>query len=357
MWNPDQIVLHPDAGKYTPTQTVLDRLSNVPVIYAKTEAEVDRYFDKKHTLILRPIKGEILKPCPGTTEYRCCGYQILNTGLNCGFDCTYCILQDYLKGQAQTVFVDLPDQLDKLKHQILKEPERFWRIGTGEFTDSLIHDPWTGLSGLLVEWARELPNIILELKTKSVHIEELLKHPAPPNVVVAWSVNTDKVTKELELGAPTVRSRLTAARQLVDHGYFVAFHFDPIVPYPGFELEYQKVAANIFETIPAARIRWISLGVLRFTKGMYDLFKRRSPLYLGEMILAPDQKWRYPRPMRIKAYQAVLSAIRELAPELYAYLCMESPEVWRAVMGSDPGSNDVFTCNFDAAVFGVKHGT
>ncbi len=351
MWTPNVLVVLSEARAFPLTQTVLSRLPDVPVVEVKTEAELSPYLSDKKSLILRPIKGALLKACPGTTAYRCCGYQILNTGLNCGFDCTYCILQDYLEIPAQTVFVDLPEQLEALKKQIQTEPLRQWRIGTGEYTDSLIHDPWTGLSGLLINWVRDMPNVILELKTKSIHVDELLRHMAPPNVVVAWSVNTVQVTKDLELGTPTLHQRLEAAKKVVDHGYSVAFHFDPIVPYTGFEPAYQQVVKSILSIIPAYKIRWVSFGVLRFTKGMYDRFKRRSPKYLGEMILAPDQKWRFSRPLRIRAYQAVQLIFKQQAPNVYTYLCMESPQVWEAVYGIDHGSNDVFEHAFNEAVY------
>ncbi len=351
MWRPNVLVVLSEARSFPLTQTVLSRLPDVAVVEVKTEADLLPYLVDKKSLILRPLKGALLKACPGTSAYRCCGYQILNTGLNCGFDCTYCILQDYLESPAQTVFVDLPEQLDSLKQQILSEPNRTWRIGTGEYTDSLIHDPWTGLSGLLLDWAQDLPNVILELKTKSIHVDELLRHPAPPNVVVAWSVNTEQVTKDLELGTPTLQERLVAAQKVVAQGYSVAFHFDPIVPYEGFEPAYQAVAEEILAAIPASKIKWVSLGVLRFTKGMYDRFKHRSPQYLGEMIVAPDQKWRFPRPQRVRAYQAVLAVFNEKAPTVYTYLCMESPEVWDAVYGDDPRSNEAFEQAFNEAVF------
>jgi hypothetical protein len=84
---------------------------------------------------------------------------------------------------------------------------------------------------------------------------------------------------------------------------------------------------------------------------MYDLFKRRSPQYLGEMVVAPDQKWRFPRPLRIKAFNAVLASFRKIAPEVYTYLCMESPAVWDAVYGFDHADNDAFTKTFDNKVF------
>ena len=43
---------------------------------------------KRHLLLCRN-RGTFFKPCPGTREYRCCDYQVLNIGMNCPMDCVY----------------------------------------------------------------------------------------------------------------------------------------------------------------------------------------------------------------------------------------------------------------------------
>lgn len=61
-----------------------------------------------------------------------------------------------------------------------------------------------------------------------------------------------------------------------------------------------------------------------------------SKLVYGEFVTGLDGKMRYFKPLRIEIYQAVISAIRELAPNAPIYFCMEDEEVWRKTMGFVP---------------------
>ena len=47
-------------------------------------------------------------------------------------------------------------------------------------------------------------------------------------------------------------------------------------------------------------------------------------------------KMRYFKPLRIRIYQKIVTAIRKYAPELTVYFCMEDDEVWEQVMGYLP---------------------
>ncbi len=47
-------------------------------------------------------------------------------------------------------------------------------MGTGEFTDSLMMDEVTGIGGAIIEHTSGMPNIMMELKTKSDNIDHLL---------------------------------------------------------------------------------------------------------------------------------------------------------------------------------------
>ena len=71
MWKPNVVVVHPEAAKFPLTQTVLSRLPDVPFVQAMREEDLLPYLNQKKTLVLRPIKGALLKACPGTSTYRC----------------------------------------------------------------------------------------------------------------------------------------------------------------------------------------------------------------------------------------------------------------------------------------------
>jgi len=83
----------------------------------------------KHHLLLSKNRGHFFKPCPGTREYRCCDYQVLNIGMGCPMDCVYCILQAYLNKPWLTFFVNSDDLLGEMNAAFRAEPDRFFRIG------------------------------------------------------------------------------------------------------------------------------------------------------------------------------------------------------------------------------------
>ena len=55
------------------------------------------------------FRGRFLKSCPGTRHYDCCGYRILHFGTQCTLDCSYCILQDYLKQPNLRLFGNIEE--------------------------------------------------------------------------------------------------------------------------------------------------------------------------------------------------------------------------------------------------------
>jgi len=65
-------------------------------------------------------------------------------------DCTYCVLQGYVNVPAITVFVNVEDLLAELEVRWAEQPEQVWRLGTGEFGDSLALDGLLGLNELLI---------------------------------------------------------------------------------------------------------------------------------------------------------------------------------------------------------------
>ena len=71
-------------------------------------------------------KGPFWRPCPGTRDYVCCGYQVLQVTLNCPLDCTYCILQGYVNLPALTVFVNVEDLMAELEARWAANPRRVW---------------------------------------------------------------------------------------------------------------------------------------------------------------------------------------------------------------------------------------
>lgn len=305
----------------------------------------------KSILYILPFHGHLLKPCPATSQYNCCNYQILNTGLNCTYSCTYCILQDYFDHGNLVLFGDIEDYLETELLPFLQNDPHQKRIGTGEFTDSLILDPYTHLSSKLIDLFRPYATKILELKTKSLNIEEILATKPSPNTIISWSLTTPYLAEQVEADSPSVEDRIQAAKKITDHGFDVGFHFDPIILYDQALPDYEEVIHQLYAAIPGEKIRWISLGMLRFTKGLKPLFLQRSPLFMDEFILAPDHKFRYLRFRREKTFKHILDTIRSCHNKQFVYLCMESDAVWEKVFGFTHDTNEHFDAWFNDHVF------
>jgi spore photoproduct lyase len=294
---------------------------------------------KKHLVLCRN-RGRFLKPCPATREYRCCDYQVLNVGMNCPMDCVYCILQAYLNNPWLSFFVNTDDLLAELTTAFAEAPQTFRRIGTGEFTDSMALDRITGLSRILIEFFRNQPNAVLELKSKAVVLDNLEHCEHGNRTIMAWSLNSTEIMAKEELRTATLDQRLAAAAQCAAWGYKLAFHFDPLIFHPGWEKGYQETIDRLFAAVPAASIVWISMGALRFLPALKNIASGRFPgsrFFHEEFVLGLDNKFRYFRPLRTEMYRFMGQQLsRHLDPDTCLYFCMESDEIWRDVFGFSP---------------------
>ncbi len=324
---------------------------DVPAIEGDYPANLTR---GKHHLWLCRNRGVFFKPCPGTREYRCCNYQVLNIGMNCPMDCVYCILQAYLNNPWLSFFVNIEDLFAELDQALAAEPNRFFRIGTGEFTDSLALDNLTLLSPKLVEYMARQPNAVLELKSKSVNIENLEGLDHRGRTLVAWSLNSPPIMAWEEIRTATLDERLAAAACCAKWGYKLAFHFDPIILHEGWEEGYRFTIDRLFAAVPAEAIAWISMGALRYLPSLKQIAADRFPhsrFFYQEFVDGLDGKRRYFRSQRVAMYRFILERLRKHAhPRTCIYFCMENDTIWREVFGFAPEEQGGLPAMLDRSV-------
>ncbi len=254
-------------------------------------------------------------------------------------DCTYCVLQAYVNLPAITLFVNLEDLLSELDLGWAANPGEVWRLGTGEFGDSLALDGLMGLNQRLIPWFAGRRGALLEIKSKQPVDDDLLALGPNPQVVFAWSLNPEEVIRRDEKLTAPLEARLQAAARAAAAGFRIAFHFDPIIYFPGWEEAYGRTVARLGEVAAAGRVAWISLGGLRFLPPLRGLIHQRFPLSRladQEMVPAPDGKLRYFKGLRVELYGRMREWLAAAAPNAPVYLCMESPRVWREVFGFAP---------------------
>jgi len=327
-WAPSKIIIEKSVAKEPITKNVLSKFTSVPVEYAD-EVKLKKTGFKTGELLIAKQKGRFLKKCPCTPKHHSCNYYVLNLGIGCTFNCTYCFLHHYMNTPFM-VYANTAGLIDEVEEFSLRNPDKTFRIGSGEFVDSVGFDELTGLNQTLIPTISRNKNILFEVKTKSRRIEHLLNLEHNNRVVVSWSLNTEKVIRQDEQGAAPLKERIEAARLCEEAGYKIGFHFDPLIYYPSWEEDYRQVVSRLFEHVKAENIAWISLGALRFNPSLKPIIKQKFPhsrLVYGELVPGADGKMRYFIAIRQKMFEALMKFIRSYSTEVPVYLCMESKEL------------------------------
>ncbi len=297
----------------------------------KTQVGSPYFSNRLDTLLIHREKYDFLKPCPCSCGSAGCGYNLINLGFGCRFECEYCFLQQYQNLHAVLLPANVDEFLAKIDGaQFRTGPFDRPRIGSGEFTDSLVFDDLTQYSAQIVPFFRARPHLQFEFKTKSVNIGGLLAAGGCENVVVSWSVNAAPITELAEHFTPGLTARLQAACEVARAGYRLGFHFDPVVIYEGYQQDYARAVEEMADTLPHDKIAWISVGTLRFSRELKKQIETRFPhntILDGEFLLDFDGKMRYSDAQRLEAYRFLVPLLRKTFPNAVVYLCMEAPQV------------------------------
>jgi spore photoproduct lyase len=343
----ERIYLDEEAASDWATQTLLKALHQIPVERIHDRRSLIKQFltlpdpltTGKRNLLITRFHGRPLKPCPGTSSHICCGYFVINVITNCPMDCSYCVLQGYLTNPILTFYSNWEDLLGEIDTFLSSTQQSLPRLGTGELSDSLALDSIFPLSELLIPLFGKRQHGILELKTKSAEIDHFLSLSHARRTVVSWSLNPPRIIREEEVRTAPLERRIEAARRCQERGYLVGFHFDPIIQYPGWEQEYEDTIRSLFGPIDPKGVAWISLGGFRYPPDLKAIAKERFPntrIFLGELFPGKDAKFRYLKEIRVEMYRKMAAWLRDVDPDLFIYLCMESQEVWNRVFGWAP---------------------
>ena len=307
-------------------------------------------FSKKNILITK-FKGQFFKKCPGNHKrMACCNYFVLNLGLQCNMNCSYCYLQSFINTPYMTIYSNIEEALEELKSITMESKGLSFRIGTGEVIDSLSLDPLSLYSRKLISFFKDHPHLTLEFKTKSNYVDQFLNCEHRGNVIVSWSINPQHIIETEEHQTASLNERLLAAQKCINKGFKVSFHIDPMIWHPQWKENYSELIHSINELFSPSDIPYISLGALRFQPEQRFIMKERFNLntYINqaELFEGPDKKLRYDQELRNKMFQYVIHHFKSLDPKWNIFLCMETPETWISTYQNLPrkvkGLEDLF---------------
>ena len=285
-------------------------------------------------LFLGEKKGQLVKLAPPAYGLSGEPHYYFVHAYNCIYECNYCYLQGYFHSPDIVLYLNHEEIALEIKRIALEHlsqtPEQKVWFHAGEYSDSLA---LTSLSGELNHYFKlfkELSFCNLELRTKSVNIKELLKEEPLDNIITSFSLSPSHRIKLNDLKTPPLKNRLEAIRELDSNGFPIGIHFDPIIYDEQFIESYEELIEQLLENISADKIRYISLGVVRFTKEVYQKVQKNyseTDLLAQEFVRSFDNKIRYNRPMRLWMLAKIKTQLtdRGVSNERI-YLCMEDSE-------------------------------
>lgn len=322
------IFVEKDAKKYSLTDDILKKLGGKTIEIENLDdvfGAVKTPFGKeKLDLFLATKKGKLVKEAPpayGLSKNKKDRHYYFFHCFNCIYHCHYCYLQGYFNSPDIVVFVNRQDIFKAIEEIIdqskLKKERPFFY--SGEFSDSLALSELTNEVHDYLTFFSKQPKGHLELRTKSVRINPLLnyakKKSPPSNVVIAYSLAPEKSIKRYEDKTPSLKARLSALEKLVTAKYDVALHFDPIIHDQDIDIaksygELMEKIASIPNILP--KIKYISLGTLRFTSNAYREIKKNH--FLSPMFVTPMQRFsnnmkQYDKKLRQKIFDELEAII------------------------------------------------
>ncbi len=316
--------------------------------------EKEKVYPEKGPVWLRkrPVRIEIERSnkaiyglCPvASPETLCCRLRTIDAVESCPYGCSYCSIRTFYGDRA----VFDRDFAAKLA-SIPVDPDRFYRFGSGQSSDSLVWGNRYNVLGDLLEFAKSNPNALLELKTKSDRIDYLLENTCPDNLVCSWSLNTETIIHNEEHFTPSLPRRLQAARKLADRKVKVAFHFHPMVYYRGWEREYGELGQLVQDQFDAGEVLFVSYGSVTLIKPVIQALRMqggKSRILQMPMASDPKGKITYPDDIKIALFSHMHDVFSPWHDSVYFYLCMEKRLIWEKVFGFAYENNEAFEEDF-----------
>lgn len=232
---------------------------------------------EKPALILAQKQKGFLNPIPQNYGIGSKHNYYFSHMLNCPFDCRYCFLQGLYLSAHFVLFVNFEDFQNHIKQKIEEAPEASFTFFSGYDADSLALDSLSNFTTDFVPFFQQFPNAELEIRTKSLNIQNLIRLDPTENIVVSYTLSPDNVIKHLETKTPSLDKRLDRLVKLQRKGYKVGLRFDPVIYHSNFKENYQALFDKTFESLDHSLIHSVTLGTFRLPRGIFKQMKKNAP--------------------------------------------------------------------------------
>jgi len=195
--------------------------------------------------------------------------------LNCLYDCEYCYLQGMYPSAYPVLFVNHQDYFTATSDFLKTHGSLYLCISYD--TDLLTFEKLVPYCSKWIDFARENPNLTIELRTKSGLYSAIASSTPPDNVVLAWTLSPESIAKTVEHRTPGASKRIKSLSEAVNDGWKVRLCFDPVTLSSDWYRQYSELLDATFREIKPENIFDVSFGFFRMPKQYFKQMKKQRP--------------------------------------------------------------------------------
>ncbi len=293
---------------------------------------------RKQLLVQQVGDGSIIKrfdktPLPHQPQDVVCPHFLeLKWAYGCPYRCAWCYLQGTLRllpTKTKPVVKDyekIAYHLEKFFDETVNNGHPPEILNSGEIADSLMWEnngsPFSRFVVSLFDTQKKHKVLFL---SKSDRVDNIIQLQSD-RLIPSLTLNAYSVASKWEHGAPEVKKRIEAAKNLFDSGYSVRIRIDPLVPLTNWKKEYMMLVDDIFSRLKPERI---TLGSLRgLISTMNNAHDKTWVEYLSEY-----SNWGKKIDFRTRKliYSAMINYLNEKHNYGNVALCKETVEMWEAL--------------------------
>ena len=232
----------------------------------------------------------------------------------CPFYCEYCFLKSYFSERDVVLYTNKKSLFEELERRLSEGKKR--RFYLGEYSEPLWANRFNGLVSEIIEIFRGYPEEELEVRTKFNDVDFLKDIRPLKNIIFAWSLLPEDISERIEKGVPSVEERIKAMVKTKEMGFRIGVRLEPLLLYKGWEDGYSKLMKKVSFALDEP----LEMGALRLTPSLRRLIYSKNPeseILKNEFILSKDGKLRYPRGIRFRLYNYILSLIPKSRVRIY----------------------------------------
>lgn len=228
-----------------PDIEVINLTSNRVNQYIPGDDLYNQYRQGKRTLVVGIKKSLKFQSCKPSAHYQ------LPLISGCIGQCQYCYLNTNLGDKPFVkVHVNIEEILDEAQKYIENRLPEITIFEGSATSDPIPVESFTHSLAKAIEFFGNNPNSRFRFVTKYNDVDTLLNVCHNGHTEVRFSINTDEIINNYELGTSSIKHRIEASVKIAKAGYPIGFLIAPVFIYPNWEEDYKQVLIDLHEQLP-----------------------------------------------------------------------------------------------------------